>query len=148
VASEKLVKCEVRKKDSPPSVRYVPCEVFDLWQYLMTEKHGFSIDRPVSSLWMDEDEALGVVSSGDEVEQVDEVVLLLYEEERGMFKRICRYFLSSESEQLKQNLVSHFSSGRDVHLTVATRKGVWVRRSVERSDSLEAFPSEAAVPSS
>jgi len=146
VASEKLVRCEVRKSGSAPSVRYVPCEVFELWQYLMTEKHGFDIDSPVSSLWMDDDEAEGVISSEQEVDEVDEVVLLIFEEERGMFKRICRYFLSTESEQLKENLVSHFSKGKDVNLTVATKRGVWVRRTLGKGASSERVPREEALP--
>ncbi|MDI6808548.1 MAG: hypothetical protein QME66_06140 [Candidatus Eisenbacteria bacterium] len=146
MASEKLVRCEVRKKGSSRSVRYVPSEVFELWQYLMTEKHGFDIESPVSSLWMDNDEAEGVISSEEKVDEVDEVILLVFEEERGMFKRICRYFLSSEAEQLKENLVSHFSKGKDVNLTVATKKGVWVRRLLERSDSPESVGREEVLP--
>ena len=45
MASQKLIRCEVRPQGStsPGSPRFVPLEIFGLWEYLMTHKHDFDI---------------------------------------------------------------------------------------------------------
>ena len=52
MASQKLVRCEIRRPDSAggPTVRYVPLEIFGLWEFLMRTKHRFEVTRSVASL--------------------------------------------------------------------------------------------------
>src|SRR5438309_12087755 len=43
MASQRLVRCDVRPggPTAEPQVRFVPLEIFGLWEYLMTSRHGF-----------------------------------------------------------------------------------------------------------
>jgi hypothetical protein len=58
-ASQKLVRCEIlHPRDSHTvSTRFVPLEIFGLWEFLMTRRHGFEVRDPRASLWLDAEEA-------------------------------------------------------------------------------------------
>ena len=45
MASQKLVRCEIRRNgaERDEQVRYVPLEIYGLWEYLMTRRHGFEV---------------------------------------------------------------------------------------------------------
>ena len=53
--SQKLVRCEIRPRATKQAgtPRFIPLEIFGLWEYLMATKHGFEIltsRRPTRSL--------------------------------------------------------------------------------------------------
>ena len=58
MASQKLVRCEVRREtpSEEAQVRYVPLEIFGLWEYLMTRRHQFQVEEARASLWLDAEE--------------------------------------------------------------------------------------------
>ena len=49
--SQKVVRCELRRKGEqiPAGIRYVPLEIFGLWEYLMSTRHGFEVSVPRAS---------------------------------------------------------------------------------------------------
>jgi len=57
MASQKLVRCELKRPEAGTgTVRYVPLEIFGLWEFLMRTKHGFDVAGSIASLWIDVDE--------------------------------------------------------------------------------------------
>ena len=54
MATEKIVKCFVQKKDVHDALRtarYVPLDIFNLWKFLMEKRHMFDVSDRVSLLY-------------------------------------------------------------------------------------------------
>jgi hypothetical protein len=134
MASQKLVRCELRKPVVGTStVRYVPLEIFGLWEFLMRNKHQFEVDGSVASLWIDVDENPEVAYGENQYERVTEVTLLRYSEPDGMFSKVNRYFPTRECPELKNLLLRHYASVHEPgspSLQFRERQGVWIRREV------------------
>lgn len=132
MASQKLVRCEIRKSsEAPQTVRYVPLEIYGLWEFLMRNKHRFEVTGCVASLWIDVDENPEIVFGENDYERVTEVTLLRYSETDGMFSRVSRYFPTMEYPALKDLLLKHYESVREPgapNLQLKERQGVWIRR--------------------
>ena len=133
MASQKLVRCEIRKPESTETstVRFVPLEIFGLWEFLMRNKHRFEVTRSVASLWIDVDETPEAAYGENQYERVTEVHLLRYSEQDGMFSRVSRYFPTSEYPRLKELLLRHYESVSDPaapQLQLKEREGIWIRR--------------------
>ena len=133
MASQKLVRCEIRRSDAADdaTVRYVPLEIFGLWEFLMRNKHRFEVRRSVASLWIDVDETPEAAYGENQYERVTEVELLRYSDRDGMFSRVSRYFPTAEYPQLKALLLHHYESVSDPsapQLQIKERPGIWIRR--------------------
>ena len=133
MASQKLVRCEIRREDvtGAPTVRYVPLEIFGLWEHLMRTRHRFEVTRTVASLWIDVDETPEAAYGENQYERVTEVELLRYSERDGMFSRVSRYFPSAEYPTLKGLLLRHYESVSEPgapELQIKERHGIWIRR--------------------
>jgi len=133
MASQKLVQCEIRRPDSiaDATVRYVPLEIFGLWEFLMRTKHRFEVARSVASLWIDVDEAPEAAYGENQYERVTEVELLRYSEPDGMFSRVSRYFPTTETRMLREMLLRHYESVSDPAAPqpqIRERRGIWIRR--------------------
>lgn len=131
MASQKLVRCEIKRAGNVGTVRYVPLEIFGLWEFLMREKHQFEISASVASLWIDVDENPEVAYGENQYERVTEVTLLRYSEADGMFSKVNRYFPTEEYPELKGLLLKHYEGVRDPsapNLQLKERQGVWIRR--------------------
>lgn len=133
MASQKLVRCEIRKPEATgtATVRFVPLEIFGLWEFLMRNKHRFEVNRSVASLWIDVEETPEAAYGENQYERVTEVQLLRYSEQDGMFSRVSRYFPTSEYPVLKELLLRHYESVSDPsapQLQLKEREGIWIRR--------------------
>jgi len=133
MASQKLVRCEIQKPDSTgePTVRYVPLEIYGLWEYLMRTKHQFKVTQSIASLWIDVDESPEAAYGENQYERVTEVQLLRYSEQDGMFSRVSRYFPTQEYPLLKSLLLKHYQSVSDPSAPapqLKERPGIWIRR--------------------
>ena len=133
MASLKMVRCLVRRRGSsaPPSFRFVPLDIFGLWQYLMAERHGFDLVEARASIWIDLEDQADVSFGRGEFERVDEVCLHVYSEKDGMFQRICRYFRTEERDRLAGVLLRHYAphvyeDARRPQLS--ERAGIWIVR--------------------
>jgi len=127
--SQKLIRCEIRRPDGEASSpRYVPLEIFGLWEFLMTRKHGFHVDSSRASLWLDLEDAPEAAYGRDEFERVTEVTVFVYSDRDDMFTKVCRYFPSDECESLKTIFLSHYPSGGKLESQVRERAGIWIHR--------------------
>lgn len=133
MASQKLVRCEIKRSGDSRggTVRYVPLEIYGLWEYLMRNKHLFEVAGNIASLWIDVDENPEVAYGENQYERVTEVTLLRFSEEDGMFGRVNRYFPTQEYPELKKLLLKHYESVREPgapSLQLKERQGIWIRR--------------------
>ena len=134
MASQKLVRCEIRRQgdENGTSVRYVPLEIYGLWEYLMTHRHGFDVAGPRASLWLDAEEAPESAYEEHQFDRVTEVSVFLYIGRDDMFTRVCRYFPSDECAVLKRIFLAHYpSDGARIQPHVRERQGFWIHRKAE-----------------
>jgi hypothetical protein len=132
--SQKLVRCEIRPAGAhgPATTRFVPLEIFGLWEYLMRTRHAFDVLAPRASLWLDMEDSPEAAYDTDQYERITEVTAFVYSRRDDMFTRACRYFPSEECDRLKEIFLSHYhdSEGR-VGPHVRERPGIWLRRERE-----------------
>jgi hypothetical protein len=131
MASQKLVRCELRRigASESGSPRYIPLEIFGLWEYLMRTKHQFEVLNARASLWLDMEDSPEAAYSENQYERVTEVTAFVYSGRDDMFTRACRYFQSEECDGLKSIFLSHYreSHGR-AQAHVRERQGIWLHR--------------------
>ena len=132
--SQKLVRCFIRpnQEDRDPTARFVPLEIFGLWEFLMSRKHGFDVMAPTASLWLDIEDSPEAAYGAQEYDRVTEVTAFVYSGRDQMFTRACRYFPSEECDQLKEIFLSHYQrqAGDHVRVQVRERPGIWLHREV------------------
>jgi hypothetical protein len=130
--SQKLVRCFIRQNEqSRPTARFVPLEIFGLWEFLMSRKHGFNVIQPTASLWLDMDDAPEAAYGEKEYDRVTEVTAFVYSGRDQMFTRACRYFPTEECDRLKSIFLSHYQEADEtVRVQVRERPGIWLHREV------------------
>ena len=131
MASQKLVRCEIRRNGTEPDsqVRYVPLEIYGLWEYLMTRRHLFRVDGARASLWLDAEETPESAYEEHQFDRVTEVSVFLYSGRDDMFTRVCRYFPTAECEALKQIFLSHYpADDAGIRTRLRERHGYWIHR--------------------
>ena len=129
--SQKLIRCEVLGISGASSIRYVPMEIYGLWEYLMTHKHGFQVRNHGASLWIDVEESPEVSYTEPSYELVTEVTLFVYSEKDGMFTRVCRYFPTEHLRELKPIFLSHYARAgmeSEIGPQVREKEGIWIKR--------------------
>ena len=129
--SQKLVRCEIRRRASADagSPRYIPLEIYGLWEYLMSTKHDFEVLNTQASLWLDMEDSPHAAYSEAQYERVTEVTAFVYSGRDEMFTRVCRYFPSSECEAVKKIFLSHYDGDQSrVRPQIRERDGIWIHR--------------------
>jgi hypothetical protein len=113
-----------------PSPRFIPLEIFGLWEFLMTSKHGFEVLEPKASLWLDMEDSPEAAYSEHQYERVTEVTAFVYSGRDEMFTKACRYFRSDDCDRLKKIFLSHYREGQEskVQTHVRERQGIWLHR--------------------
>lgn len=111
----KLVRCTLGKegddiRDDGDNVRYVPLEEFNLWSFLMEQKHGFKIKKKEASLWFDDDvyEDWQKNYQEERLERVKELVINWYSPEDDAVLPIRRYISEKDFERVKDILMNHY----------------------------------------
>ncbi len=131
MASQKLVRCEIRRRGSsaPTSPRFIPLEIFGLWEYLMSTRHDFEVIRPRASLWLDMEDSPEAAYDENQYERVTEVSAFVYSGRDEMYMRACRYFRSDECHQLKEIFLKHYGAESEKpQAHVRERQGIWLHR--------------------
>ena len=130
MSSQKLVRCELRRKGSHHTqVRFVPLEIFGLWEHLMSSKHEFEVLVPKASLWLDMEDSPDAAYTQNQFERVTEVTAYVYSDRDEMFTRARRYFPADEADMLKDIFLSHYISGETrIQTQVHERQGIWIQR--------------------
>jgi len=111
VSSQKLLRCEIRPRGNggQRSERYIPLEIFGLWEYLMIHRHDFEIIQPRASLWLDMEDSPEAAYQDHAYERVTEVTAYVYSGRDDMFTRARRYFATEECERLKSIFLAHYT---------------------------------------
>ena len=143
--SQKLVRCTIRRAGAagarmgapaeagsgPESgtARFVPLEIFGLWEYLMSAKHGFEVVEPTASLWLDMEDSPEAAYADQRFDRVTEVTAFVYSGRDEMFTKACRYFPTRECDHLRTIFLGHYQAkaGR-LQTHVRERPGIWVHR--------------------
>lgn len=139
MASEKLVRCVVSRnhgfvEPKPPSARYVPLDVFQLWEYLMRHRHNFSISDKMTSLWFERGGTTESRYTGLDVEPVTRVELFFFSPDDGMLHQKVRYFPSDDPERyagIRDTFLSHYRESiesRGKEINYREHAGVWITR--------------------
>jgi len=131
MSSKKIVRCHLRRAGSgaPGQVRFVPLEIFGLWEHLMATRHGFEVADPRASLWLDMDDSPEAAYSQNQYDRVTEVSAYVYSERDDMFTRARRYFPTDEAESLKRIFLSHYQGEESrIQTQVHERSGIWIVR--------------------
>jgi len=131
MSSKKIVRCHLRRTGSRElgQVRYVPLEIFGLWEHLMTSKHRFEVVSPQASLWLDMEDSPEAAYSQNQYDRVTEVSAYVYSERDDMFTRARRYFPSDEADSLKRIFLSHYQGEESrIQTQVHERSGIWIVR--------------------
>ena len=108
--SQKLVRCEVVNRYRESSVRFIEIGSFKLWEYLMTSKHGLKVGDPQLCLWIDDGEYqanANVFDRAGDIEEVDRILVELFDREYGFSQTSTRYARRSETQQVLAILRSH-----------------------------------------
>src|SRR5439155_24628683 len=73
--SQKLIRCQVRRQGDTGAgtTRYIPLEIFGLWDYMMASKHGFEVLEPRASLWLDMEDSPETAYGENQFERITEV---------------------------------------------------------------------------
>jgi hypothetical protein len=138
MGSQKIMRCEIRRVGStgPTTERFVPLEIFGLWEYLMVHKHDFEVLNPQASLWLDMEDSPDTAYGETLYERVTEVTAFVYSERDGMYMRARRYFASDRCEELKRIFLSHYeSSDASIQTHLRERPGVYLRRESALAES-------------
>ena len=131
MSSQKIVRCQLRRAGTsgPGQGRYVPLEIFGLWEHLMVSKHGFEVLDARASLWLDMEDSPEAAYSQNQYDRVTEVTAYVYSQRDDMFTRARRYFHSDEADSLKRIFLSHYSGGETrIQTHVHERTGIWIVR--------------------
>ena len=107
---QKLIRCNVIGKAGSDSVRMVELENFRLWEYLMTNKHGLQVHNLFLCLWVCEEEYIeneNVYSHAGKADQVNHIVVELYDDEYGFTNTINRFVPDEETDKVVKIHTSH-----------------------------------------
>ena len=107
---EKLIRCNVINRYNEESIRFIELSNFKLWEYLMTNKHGIKIGNMSLCLWVSDEEFKeneNLYLHSGEVENVNRVVVDMFNEEYGFSNAITRFVRGSETDQVIKILTSH-----------------------------------------
>src|SRR5262245_9833142 len=132
MSSQKLVRCDIRRAGANGdnrSPRFVPLEIFGLWEHLMATRHAFEVEAPRASLWLDMEDAPEAAYGENQFVRVTEVTAFVFSERDDMFTRVRRYFPTAECEVLTGIFLSHDPSGAQrIRAQVRGRSGIWIER--------------------
>ena len=128
--SQKIVRCRLRRdgESGEGSARYIPLEIFGLWEFLMKQRHGFEVLDVRASLWLDMEDAPEAAYSDNPFDRVTEVTAFVYSSRDDMFSRVCRYFPTEDVTDLKPIFLSHYPSGDKIRSQVREKTGIWIHR--------------------
>jgi hypothetical protein len=129
--SQKLVRCHIRRRgaEAENTERFVPLEIFGLWEFLMSTKHEFEVVKPLASLWLDMEDSPEAAYTESQFERVTEVTAFVYSGRDEMFMRACRYFPTRECPKLKEIFLSHYrATAGKLQTQVRERPGIWLHR--------------------
>ena len=114
-----LVRCRLDGPDEALETRYVPLQEFELWRYMMENRHGRTVAVETVSVWIAERAAWW--NSGFSAEDAAPVLRLRFERRlpSGVAEPVERFFPAETYPTAQEALLSHFA-GRGLRFLSAT----------------------------
>jgi hypothetical protein len=114
----KLVHCLVNKTapcPSGPEVRYVPQTEFDLWKYMVTQQHHFSVSDEKIYIYISrrEYEAHEALYSRLPQVELNKITLYFFLKVDQILVPVIRYFPKEQYPQIKPLFLNHFKDFED-----------------------------------
>jgi len=112
-----LVRCHLDGADEGETLRYVPLSEFELWRYMMENRHSRSVSVEGVSFWVAERSAWWNSGFAEEEELVP-VLRLRFERPRGNGVRevVERFYPAETYPQAQEALLSHFAGAPQLRL--------------------------------
>lgn len=107
--SSQLVKCRVKNKTGQTSFRLIERDYFDLWYYLVSNKHGIQLMDTSLCMWVSAHEFVAkeaIYRRAGTVESANRLMLMVFDE-TGNFANTVRYVPNEDSDQLESILINH-----------------------------------------
>lgn len=127
----KLVKCWMVNREGAGRHRFVELEMFRLWEYLVTHKHGMRIEQSRLCLWVSKaqyDRYRRLFAHARAVSAVNQVTVERYDHRYRISNFMRRYCLDAETNELTTRLERYLrESGHgpgDWNLEVTEGRGI------------------------
>ena len=130
--SAKMVRCFLEKVGNR-TLRFIPFHEFELWKYMMQNKHGFLVTDVSVSIWVDFDEyerLNAIYEQAADGEAVLQLIFFVYSDQEAMHYQVVRYVPMAQSDTVKEILLKHFApkaSDRE-NVSIEERPGFWLGR--------------------
>lgn len=115
---KKLVKCWMINSNGEGRHRFVELENFRLWEFLVTTKHGMTVQDVSVCMWVPEPHFVSnrrLFEHAGTVNNVDQVTIQRYDPTYKFCNQIQRYCIADETEDLVARLKAHIKAqGPDV----------------------------------
>jgi hypothetical protein len=107
--SSQLIKCLVQNNNQQSSFRLIERDYFNLWHYLVSNKHGLTLLETALCMWVSNSEfetKEAIYHRAGTVEAANRLMLMVFDE-TGNFANTVRYVPEDDSAQLEKILISH-----------------------------------------
>ena len=114
--NQKLIHCVTVNEAGESRPRYIELRLFNLWKFLMEQKHGMTVNDPCLCLWVPREEyqrKRNLFDHGGEAAAVDRIELILFDERRRFSSEIIRFVPTKDTQRmlriLRANAESHLN---------------------------------------
>lgn len=107
-----LVRCMIVNTDGDLSHRFVEHNLFNLWQYVMENRHGLQVLRSENCIWLparEYERQRPYFDNVGEVEAVDRIHIALFDPESGIVHAQQRFTSANDVELATQGLLRQYS---------------------------------------
>ncbi|MFH0924227.1 MAG: hypothetical protein V1872_01120 [bacterium] len=106
----KIFKCCVKGNNDREQIRFVPATEYNLWNYLMKNKHKIEVMKKEPMLWVNESEFKQKenIYSCMNHEKVIKITIYLFSMDEEITIPAIRFFADDDYLQLKPIVMSHF----------------------------------------
>ena len=128
--SSQLVKCRVRNAKGQTSFRLIERDYFELWHYLVSNKHGITLLDTSLCMWVSANEFYAkeaIYRRAGTVESANRIMLMVFDD-NGNFANTIRYVPENDSSHLEEILINHVpdEQRREEQFTLHTDTGFLV----------------------
>ena len=107
--SSQLIKCLVQNNQQQSSFRLIERDYFNLWHYLVSNKHGITLLETTLCMWVSTEEFKAkeaIYRRAGSVEAANRLMLMVFDES-GNFGNTTRYVPHDDCAHLESILISH-----------------------------------------
>ncbi len=104
-----LVRCDVVNQRQEPSVRFVEHSVYQLWRYMMANKHNIQVSRAELALWLPESEwnaQSEVFRRAGPAEDVNRINIAIYDRDSSFCNTVQRFVPEADTKRVQELLLN------------------------------------------